>query len=81
MSDRVAREHLTVNTGYLGWFLNLKQLRPRCIALLDAPPSWLTEEQRALVRTAGALINDAGEPLDERDVRRERSTSGDSESE
>lgn len=80
MSDRVVREHLIVNTGYLGRFLNLRRLKGRCSRLLDAPPDWLSEEQKVLLRTAASLITDAGEPLNERDIRRNRLTCGDFES-
>ena len=75
-SDRVVRETVKVDTSALGRFLNLKQLKRRCAQLLVEHPTWLSEDQEKLLKIADYLISDTGQPLDERDMRRERLMSG-----
>jgi len=78
MSDHVMRETLTVSTSFLGRFLNLKHLKRRCSQILENAPSWLSKEQETLLKITKTLISDTGEPLDERELRRERLMAGES---
>lgn len=70
--DYVAEVGLTVQTKYLGLFLDLKRTKARCARLLAEPPSWLTEEQLTLLKIADSLISADGQPLTQDDLRRQR---------
>ena len=81
VSDYVARETTSVDTGWLATFLDLRRVKRRCKQLLTEAPSWLTEDKKQLLKVAIAHIGDNGEPISYRQLRRTRIVAGHSEGE
>jgi len=77
MGDHVAHVGDTVDTAFLGRFLDLKHLKARCSKMLS--DSDLNPRQRARLETAISLIDEQGKPIDPGDLRRRRVMSGETE--
>ena len=62
--DRTAIETQVIDTGFLTEFLNLKQVRSRCQAILADRPEWLDERGHAALAITVNSIKENGKPID-----------------